>query len=99
MLRSLMFSLVLSTTVIIVSSTDAGGEEWRKTVVSSGASCATAGGGDFTGDGKVDVIANVGGRTVLFVAPSWREIELDRDLGFIHSEVMDVDNDGDLDAF
>ena len=92
-----MFSLVLSTTVIIVSSTDAGGEEWRKTVVSSGASCATAGGGDFTGDGKVDVIANVGGRTVLFVAPSWREIELDRDLGFIHSEVMDVDNDGDLD--
>ena len=56
-------------------------------------------GGDFTGDGVPDVICNAGGQTRLLVAPKWQEVLIDGSskLGFIHSETMDVDGDGDLD--
>lgn len=73
--------------------------EWRKHVVHSGLPTVTAVAADFTGDGKVDVISNSGGKTRLFVAPDWREIVLDGRPGhdLIHSEVMDADGDGDPD--
>jgi hypothetical protein len=59
----------------------------------------TAVAGDFTGDGKPDVISNSGGKTRLLVAPDWREVILHEGQGhdFIHSESFDVDADGDLD--
>lgn len=74
--------------------------EWEKHVVFAGEICTTAVAGDFTSDGQIDVIADTGrGVTRLFVGPEWTEIILDDDHRgrFIHSEVMDVDNDGDLD--
>ena len=73
--------------------------EWKKHTIFEGGRCNTAVGGDFTGDGKVDVIAVSGGKTRLFVAPDWKEVIL-ADTGkknFIHSECFDVDGDGDLD--
>lgn len=74
-------------------------EPWRKHVVHEGLHTSTAVGGDFTGDGKPDVISNSGGKTRLFVAPDWREVILAEGAGhdFIHSEFFDVDGDGDLD--
>jgi hypothetical protein len=73
--------------------------DWKKHVIFTGAPCATAVAGDFTKDGKRDVIANAGGHTRLLVAPDWKEVILDRNqpIGLIHSEAMDVDGDGDLD--
>ncbi len=72
---------------------------WKKHVVHTGFATATAVAADFSGDGKLDVISNSGGKTRLFVAPDWREIVLDDTPGHncIHSEVMDVDGDGDPD--
>lgn len=72
---------------------------WKKTVVHSGHHTMTAVAADFTGDGHVDVISNSGGKTRLFVAPDWAEVVIDDDPqhGCIHSEVMDVDGDGDPD--
>lgn len=82
-----------------VSGTSGGKGKWRKHQVYSGASALTAVGGDFTGDGLPDVITNSGGRTRLLVAPEWKEIPLgpEEERDFIHSEVLDVDGDGDLD--
>lgn len=68
---------------------------WKKHVVFTGEHVNTAVAADFTGDGRVDIIANSGGKTRLFVAPDWREVILadDRDHQFIHAEVLDVDGD------
>ena len=79
---------------------DASGKDtWKKHVVHTGFHTNTAIGADFTGDGRVDIIANSGGKTRLFVAPDWREVVLDDKPkhNFIHSEVIDVDGDGDPD--
>ena len=75
------------------------GGDWKKHVVHEGEQTLTAVAADFTGDGKVDVIANSAGLTRLFVGPNWKEQILDRsaDYTFIHSEVFDVDSDGDPD--
>lgn len=74
---------------------------WNKHTVFVGERNQTVVGGDFSGDGRPDIIASCGGFTRLFVAPDWQEIHLyqgpDREWGCIHSEVMDVDRDGDLD--
>src|SRR4029450_12895079 len=74
-------------------------ELWRKHVVHEGLHTNTAVAGDFTKDGKPDIISNSGSKTRLFVAPDWREGVLDEGNGhdFIHSEFFDVDGDGDLD--
>ena len=76
-----------------------GEEEWTKHVIHSGFHTATVVAADFTGDGKIDVISNSGGKTRLFVAPKWKEVVLDENANrnCIHSEVMDVDGDGDPD--
>lgn len=74
---------------------------WKKHVVFHGARNQTAVAADFTGDGKPDVIASCGGYSRLFVAPEWKEQKIfqgkGRGWGCIHSEVMDVDGDGDVD--
>lgn len=76
-------------------------DPWPKHVVYEGANNMTAVGADFTGDGKTDVITTCGGFVRLFVAPSWTEKRIfqgpNRNWTAIHSEVMDVDDDGDPD--
>ncbi len=71
--------------------------EWPRHVIAEGFVSQTAIAADFTGDGRVDVIADARGETRLYVAPDWREIVLDRGRDTIHSETLDVDGDGDAD--
>ena len=58
-------------------------------------------GADFTGDGRIDVMSACGGFVRLFTAPTWQERQLyqgtSSNWGCIHSETMDVDQDGDVD--
>ena len=72
---------------------------WTRHVVDESGGCMTSIANDFTGDGHVDIVCNVGGVTKLLVAPEWKAIEIstsnDR---WIHSETMDVDGDGDPDV-
>lgn len=94
---TLVISAVLSVAVSTVSAQDT---LWPKQTVFSGESCMTAVAADFTGDGIIDVIADTGrGTTRLFAGPDWNEIRLDSDHGgsYIHSEVWDIDGDGDAD--
>ena len=76
-------------------------DPWRKHIVFEGVANQTAVAADFTGDGRPDVIASCGGFSRLFVAPDWKEVLIHkaprRNWGCIHSEVMDVDRDGDMD--
>lgn len=89
------FVLALAVVALVSSLAEA---EWEKHIIHEGERTNTAIAGDFTGDGKLDVIANSGGKTRLFVAPDWKEhIIDDAGNGFIHSESFDVDGDGDLD--
>ena len=72
---------------------------WNKHVVFEGAPCMTAVAGDFTGDGRNDIVCNAGKKTQLLVAPDWKPIMLGSgNMDWIHSESMDVDGDGDLDV-
>jgi FG-GAP-like repeat len=78
---------------------------WARHVVARGYITHTAIAADFTGDGLPDVIVNgKNGRTLLYVAPDWRAIIIApppkrafHPRNATHSEVMDVDGDGDLD--
>ncbi len=72
--------------------------QWRRHVIASGYPAMTAAAADFTGDGLPDVITNGRGRTLLYAAPSWREVVLHAGpIEAIHSEVLDADGDGDPD--
>jgi len=72
---------------------------WKKHVVHQGERCNVAVAADFTGDGKMDVIASSGGKTRLFVGPDWKPVVIGENEGrsFIHGETFDVDGDGDPD--
>lgn len=72
---------------------------WKKHVIFEDRHCNTVVAGDFTGDGHVDVISNSGGQCHLHIGPDWKHVVLyeNADHQCIHSEVMDVDQDGDLD--
>ncbi len=76
-------------------------DPWKKHTVFTGVRNQTSVAADFTGDGKPDVIASCGGSSRLFVAPEWKEITIhraeQRNWNCIHSEAMDVDDDGDID--
>ena len=78
-------------------SVEAADQPWKKHVVFEGEHTNTAVAADFTGDGKPDIISNSGGKTRLFVAPTWTQHIIDETPGhnFIHSEHFDVDDDGD----
>ncbi len=72
---------------------------WIRHEVTRGFPNTTAIAADFTGDGKPDIITNDNGnnQTRLYVAPDWKPVVLHSGVNAIHSEVMDVDGDGDLD--
>ncbi len=75
-------------------------EPWKKHVVWTGGHTNTAVAADFLSDGgNLEIIANSGGKTRLFVGPGWKEILLadSPEHAFIHSAVLDVDRDGDPD--
>ena len=96
---NVVLSVLMGFGVCAVQAAPLGAEGWKKHVIQEGTNPMTAIAADFTGDGKVDVITNHGGKTWLLVAPDWREIEIDNrpSHSFIHSEVIDVDGDGDMD--
>ena len=76
--------------------------QWKKHNIMQQGHCNTAVALDANGDVYLDVIASFNGRVSLFIAPDWdSEIILHRFRGgngsCIHSEVIDVDGDGDLD--
>jgi hypothetical protein len=97
LLRYLLVPALLGLPVTTCTAQDA--PVWKKHLVHTGFHTNTAVAADFTGDGKVDIISNSGGKTRLFVAPDWKEIVIHADPkhGCIHSAVMDVDGDGDPD--
>ena len=72
---------------------------WTKHVIYTGFNSATAVASDFTGDGKIDVITNSGRNTRLLVGPHWNEVIIDdtAERNCIHSDILDVDGDGDPD--
>lgn len=71
--------------------------QWRRHVVAEGYANQTVVAADFTGDGKADVVSNDYRRTILYVAPEWKPYVINEGLHAIHSAVMDVDGDGDMD--
>ena len=92
--------VVALTSIFAVSEAGFGEPEWKKHVVRDDFSNLTAVAADFTADGKIDVVSsNPGDKTWLFVGPDWKGVVIDDDPqhGAIHSEVMDVDGDGDPD--
>ncbi|MCA8992603.1 MAG: VCBS repeat-containing protein [Planctomycetaceae bacterium] len=95
-LRTLVAVFCLS---ILATSIAHAADGWKKHIVVEEMRNTTAVAADYSGDGLIDVICNSGGKTRLFVAPDWKEIIIDETPGngFIHSETMDVDGDGDLD--
>jgi len=90
-------ALVASLALVPLAAGASVAENWERHVVAEGFNCQTAVAADFTGDGLVDVIADAQGETRLFIAPDWKAVTLDRGHDTIHSEVLDVDGDGDPD--
>lgn len=74
---------------------------WKKHVIVEGGHCNTAVAIDVNQDGRMDVIASLGGKVKLFLAPTWDKPTILHDSkekrGCIHSTVLDADGDGDLD--
>jgi hypothetical protein len=97
--RLLMTGMLL-TAVASTGFADEPAGQWKKHTIFEGEGCTTAVAADFTGDGKIDVIADTGaGITRLFAGPDWKQTVLhdDHDGRFIHSETWDIDGDGDAD--
>lgn len=96
-----MKPLALLFPALVLAAAPAFATEWKKHVITEAGRNMTAVAADYTGDGKVDVIASIPGKVSLFVAPDWTEIVLHRfpNLGAtcIHSETWDIDGDGDID--
>ena len=97
-----MKQLALFTLALIcpLSSMAQAKSHWKKHLVWEGLRCNVAVAADFTGDGKIDIISNAGGKTRLHVAPTWKEVVIgeDKNHTFIHGETFDVDGDGDVDV-
>ncbi|MBT3891473.1 MAG: hypothetical protein HOF72_12685, partial [Planctomycetaceae bacterium] len=79
-----------------------GADHWNKHIVMELGHCNTAVALDANGDHLLDVIASFNGTVSLFIAPTWQQqYVLHRfpvgNKACIHSEVLDVDGDGDLD--
>ena len=88
--------------VLLLAGSTLGAADWQKHLITHQGHCNTAVALDANGDDFLDVIASFNGGVSLFLAPDWkREIILHRFEGgsgsCIHSEVIDVDGDGDLD--
>jgi hypothetical protein len=78
-----------------------GAKAWKSHVIHAGHRTPSAVAADFTGDGRKDVITSSGGKVRLFIGPDWKQVTLHehqkKNWACIHSEVMDVDGDGDAD--
>ena len=79
-----------------------GTDNWTKHVVMELGHCNTAVAIDANGDALLDVIASFNGTVSLFIAPTWQQQHVihrfaEGNKSCIHSEVLDVDGDGDLD--
>lgn len=77
------------------------GEEWVRHLIAAGFPSNTAVAFDFSGDGKVDVIANdaQAKEDILFVAPNWKRVVLRTGAdGVFHFGIADADGDGDQDV-
>ena len=74
---------------------------WEKHVVMESGRNMTAVAADFDQDGSMDVISSYGGKVSLYSGPDWKEVVLYELSGpraaAIHSEIFDIDGDGDLD--
>ena len=73
---------------------------WPRHVIAEGYPNQTAIAADFSGDGLPDVIVSAGNETRLYVAPDWIKFVIGAEQPgktAIHSEVIDVDADGDPD--
>ncbi|WP_186775411.1 FG-GAP repeat domain-containing protein [Rubripirellula tenax] len=75
---------------------------WKKHVVMDQGHCNTAVAIDANADGLMDVVCSYGGKVSLFLAPDWKVEHVlhrlsQRRQTCIHSTVIDVDGDGDLD--
>ena len=93
------WSLSVCLTCLVFTECSAAAEPWKKHVVDAGRHTTNVVAADFTGDGKIDVMANSDGATRLFVGPEWKMQVVDqtKDHDAIHAEVLDVDHDGDPD--
>jgi FG-GAP-like repeat len=68
--------------------------QWKRHVIATGITANTVVAADFTGDGKMDVVAD----DTLFIAPDWKREPLrDNVEGIFASAVVDMDGDGDSD--
>jgi len=86
---------LLATTAVVSAES-----EWKKHTIKENQKNLTVVGGDFSNNGKVDVISFYDNKIVMFKAPEWKEVVLYQEKGLgsgIHSECYDVDGDGDLD--
>jgi hypothetical protein len=71
------YSAIAGTILVVVCASDLLAEEpWRKHVIHEGLHTNTAVAGDFTKDGKPDIISNSGSKMRLIVAPDGREVIL-----------------------
>lgn len=98
MMRLLIGSVVFGYLVSSVTAQDG----WEKHVVVEEGFCTTAVALDVNEDKALDVVTSINGKVSLFVAPDWKkEVVLHRFPKLkdrcIHSAVLDVDGDGDLD--
>ncbi|MDF1752646.1 MAG: VCBS repeat-containing protein [Verrucomicrobiales bacterium] len=104
-----MKSLITALGLFITSGLSQGSELWKKHIIQpktlSGINSAVA--NDWNGDGHIDVISCFGKHVYLFAGPDWKRTSIfslseahSRNKlrgGCIHSCLMDVDADGDLD--
>ena len=93
---------LISFCFIIVTSQANTQSKWKKHLVMEQGHCNSAVAIDVNKDGKQDVIASFNGKVSLFMAPDWKQEILlyqfeNAGAGCIHSTIIDVDNDGDLD--
>src|SRR5688500_13558272 len=75
-------------------------QDWIRHVIAEGFHSNTAVAADFTGDKRVDIVANDadGKRDILYAAPDFKPVVIrQRADGIFASAAVDMDNDGDLD--
>ncbi|MEM9280245.1 MAG: VCBS repeat-containing protein [Verrucomicrobiota bacterium] len=88
--------------ILVLASLWVGGAmAWEKHLIVEAGRTSTAVAADYDGDGDMDVISGSPGKVVLYLAPDWKPVVLHRFPDFktnlIHSETLDVDDDGDMD--
>ncbi len=74
---------------------------WTRHLIAEGFTTQTATAADFTGDGKIDVIASditvKSEKVILYVGPAWKPVVLSEGIRTIFAVPMDVNGDGRMD--